>query len=359
MKAWTRRIGVFQVVAGLALAVLAGPAPRAGAAEGIAVPGSVTAQEWGAYKAKFVNTTGRVIDDGNGGISHSESQGYGLLLAVSAQDPVGFEQIWSFTRSQMLLRDDGLVVWKWDPNAKPHVADINNATDGDILIAYALGLGGQLWREPRYTTAARSLASAIAAKTLVQVNGQTLLLPGAAGFGAKDRPDGPVVNPSYWIFEAFPVLKTLAPDTDWSKVSAGGLSVLERAGTGPTGLPPEWLSLKGTPRPADGFPVQFGYNAVRIPLYLLRGGIADPARLAPYLKAWAAVTPAVVNLGNGGAAEQLAEPGYQMVAAAVGCAAGAKRVPEALKRFSPTLYYPSTLHLLGLSLVRQRYASCL
>lgn len=359
MTAWAKRIGVLRVAAGLALAAFAAPAPRAAAAEGIAVPGSVTAQEWAAYRAKFVDPTGRVIDDGNGGISHSESQGYGLLLAVSAQDPVGFEQIWSFTRSQMLLRDDGLVVWKWDPKAKPHVADVNNATDGDILIAYALGLAGQLWREPRYTSAARSLAKAVAARTLVQVNGQTLMLPGATGFGAKERPDGPVVNPSYWIFEAFPVLKTLAPDTDWSKLSAGGLWVLDRAGTGPSGLPPEWLSLNGAPRPADGFPAQFGYNAVRIPLYLLRGGIADPARLAPYSRAWSTGTPAVVNLGNGSAAEQLPEPGYQMLAAAVGCAVGAKRVPEALKQFAPTLYYPSTLHLLGLSLVRQRYSQCL
>ena len=36
-----------------------------------------------------------------------------------------------------MLRDDGLAVWKWDPFAKQPVADPNNASDGDILIAYS------------------------------------------------------------------------------------------------------------------------------------------------------------------------------------------------------------------------------
>ncbi len=63
-----------------------------------------------------------------------------MLLAYLAASPADFEQIWYFTRTELLLRDDGLAVWKWDPNVKPHVTDTNNASDGDMLIAYALAL---------------------------------------------------------------------------------------------------------------------------------------------------------------------------------------------------------------------------
>ena len=57
---------------------------------------------------------------------------------------VAFETIFTFTRVELLIRDDGLAAWRWDPAATPRVTDINNATDGDILIAYALGLAGWL-----------------------------------------------------------------------------------------------------------------------------------------------------------------------------------------------------------------------
>ena len=44
-------------------------------------------------------------------------------------------------------------------------ADGNNATDGDLLIAYALAKAGEVWQEPRYTTEAQKLAKAIGKNT--------------------------------------------------------------------------------------------------------------------------------------------------------------------------------------------------
>ncbi|MEK1944510.1 MAG: glycosyl hydrolase family 8, partial [Ensifer adhaerens] len=69
---------------------------------------TVSAEDWQKYKTKFLDPGGRIIDDGNGGISHSEGQGYGLWLAVLAGSAADFELIWSFTRRELLLRDDGL-----------------------------------------------------------------------------------------------------------------------------------------------------------------------------------------------------------------------------------------------------------
>ena len=70
------------------------------------VPGAraaVPADAWNLYRQKFVTAEGRVVDDVNGGISHSESQGYGLLLACLAGDRATFASIFAFTRTELLL----------------------------------------------------------------------------------------------------------------------------------------------------------------------------------------------------------------------------------------------------------------
>jgi endoglucanase len=121
---------------------------------------------------------------------------------------------------------------------------------------------------------------------------------------------------------------------------------------------PEWLSIKAEPKPADGFPAQFGYNAIRIPLYLLRAGLGDKARLAPFRQAWANGT-AVVDVASGKPVEPLPDAGYRILSAAIACALDGTQVPTDLRTFQPTAYYPSTLHLLSLSMLSERYPQCL
>ncbi len=75
-----------------------------------------------------------VIDDGNDGISHSEGQAYGLLLAQALGDRDAFRRIEGWTQSKLAIRPDGLMAWKWQADG---VADLRNATDGDILRAWA------------------------------------------------------------------------------------------------------------------------------------------------------------------------------------------------------------------------------
>ena len=319
---------------------------------------SIAGADWAAYRDRFVMADGRVADDANGGISHSEGQGYGLLLAFSAGDRGTFERIFDFTRNQLLIRDDGLAAWKWDPEANPHIVDVNNASDGDILIAYALGLAGKAWGEPRYTAAAAKLATAIGTNLLVEANGRIVLKPGVNGFAPPDRPDGTiVVNPSYWVFEAFPVLKELAPGFAWDALASSGAEIVAAARFGQEALPADWVAItaKGL-EPAEGFPAVFGYNAIRIPLYLIRAGIGG-AFLDPFATRRSLGAPAVVELTTGKDADRLNDPGYRMIDALVACSRGTP-VPEDLLRFAPTAYYPSTLHLLGLSYLATRGGKC-
>lgn len=348
-------------LAGLAVAAMT-LAPVAPRAEQLVMRGTVKAEDWAAYRDRFVAPSGRVIDDANGGISHSEGQGYGLLLAFAADDRAGFERIWSFTRTELMLRDDGLAVWSWKPTA-PHVRDINNASDGDLLIAYALAEAGWAWDEPAYVKAAMSIAGVLGTKTVIRDDDRILMLPGVEGFGREARPDGPVVNLSYWVFEALPVMAQLAPATDWAGLSRSGLRLVQTARFGKAQLPTDWISVRGDkPVPAAGFDPVFGYNAIRIPLYLLRAGITDPALLAPFEAAWtgaAKLGPSVVNVKTNAVEHPLDEPGYRILGAALACVSHGTPVPADLKTFAPTLYYPSTLHLLSLSFLTERHAQCL
>ena len=266
------------------MAVLAAMAPVqrdfAAPAPASTKPGVLSPQQWRPWRDRFMTADGRVVDDANNNVSHSEGQGYGLLLAVLAQDRAAFARIWGFTKRELLLRDDGLAVWRWDPSASPHVADVNNASDGDILIAYALALAGENWNSPELTMAAQELATAIGRVLVKRAGDRTVLMPAAKGFASDERPDGPVVNLSYWIFEALPVLAPLAPDTDWAALPTAGansssLPALGQPDCRRIGFP----FIRPAPAPALGFDQLFGYDAIRIPLYLVRAGLVDRSLL--------------------------------------------------------------------------------
>ena len=321
----------------------------------------VTAEEWASYAAHYVTEDGRVIDDANGGISHSEGQGYGLLLAYFANDPVAFDLIWGFTQRELMIRDDSLLAWRWEPDAEPHITDLNNATDGDILVAYALGLAAYGWEQEDKLAMARDIALAVGQQATLHWRGRDYLLPGTFGFEVGDRADGPVVNLSYWVFEAFPMLGRLAPETDWLGLTQSGRQLIASAQFGTARLPADWISLAGSePRPAEGFAPEFGYNAIRIPLYLLRAGQTEPALLEHFSEFFNANGgPATALVDSGWVINPLTEPGYRAIAAAVDCALHGTPLPQELQTFAPTTYYGSTLHLLVLSYLRQQAPQCL
>lgn len=359
-------IGRFQLlICALALAaVLIGAvqAAEAMSVQSLKIVGTLSPEEWQAYRSRFVEDNGRVVDNANGNISHSEGQGYGLILALAANDRVTFEKIWSFTFTELLIRDDGLASWKWDPAARPRVTDKNNATDGDILIAYALARAGAAWQDSRYTNAAQKLARAIGKSTFGRDAGTLFLLPGAEGFRADDRPDGPVINLSYWVFEAFPVLAGLAPEYDWNRVWQEGITLLQQATSGRIRLPADWLSIhtRMQTTPANGFPPEFGYNSLRIPLYLLRAGMTDLEWLRALKQRWSAENEgvAVVNVVTGQVREPLNDQGYALLSAALACVLDGTPIPPSLKTFEPQLYYPSTLYLMTKSWLGEKHPQC-
>ncbi len=249
-------------------------------------------QLWGQYCARFVTADGRVIDKDSDpkGITHTEGQGYGMLLAEAAGDRARFDQFWRWTHSH-LRRPDGLFSWKFGACGSHGdcVLDKNNASDGDVLIAWALLRAGKNWQRTDYVAAARDIAKSISNKLIIRLGQDTLLLPAADGF--SDR-SGVVVNLSYWVFPAFNAFTAASKDPLWQQLSTTGLALLRAARFGAWHLPPDWLHVgKGPLGPADKFPPRYSFDAVRIPLYLVWGGVGNKDLLEPFISFWSAPHP--------------------------------------------------------------------
>ena len=316
---------------------------------------------WREYQSKFTTEDGRVIDDANGGISHSEGQGYGMLIAVRAGDRAGFDRLWTWTKANLELRGDHLAAWRWDPAHEPRVADRNNATDGDLLIAWALAEAGAKW-DPAYTAAARSIADAVAARAVIPSRFGPLLLPAAQGFGPSERPDGPVVNLSYWIFPALDHLASVSQAADWSGVAQSGLNLIDEARFGSSRLPSNWISVAGkAPAPAHGFPAVFGYDAVRIPLYLAWGRPDDANHLAQFSAALGHGDrlPAIVDVTSGARGEPFGGDGFRTIAALVECLVRGSKIPWDLLQIGPGSYYSTSLHILALIAAQDVRPACM
>lgn len=255
-------------------------------------PATLDPQLWVQYCDRFVTADGRTIDRDNepNGISHTEGQAYAMLLAEAAGDRVRFDRFWSWTLRN-LRRPDGLFSWKFGACGSQGecVLDKNNASDGDVLLAWALLRAGTDWQRPDYVTAARNIVQSISAKVLTGSGNFRLLLPAVTGFADRS---GVVINLSYWVFPAFRAFATAFNDPVWQHLSESGLGLLKTARFGPWQLPPDWLALGRAPMaPAAKFPPRYSFDAVRIPLYLVWGGITDRDLLAPFLSFWSAPHP--------------------------------------------------------------------
>lgn len=249
------------------VALLATLAWHAASAQGPSAGAPVDA-EWRAFRNRYVTAPGRVIDTANNGISHSEGQGYGMFFAARFGDRPNFERLWGRTQHNLARRQDGLFAWRYDSRSNFPVSDTNNATDGDIYIAWALALAAERWEVPEYRAAAIRMAEDILKCCVAEVRGRMVLLPGTAGFRSAE---GTVVNLSYYAFPALRALSRLVSDRRWARLERDGLEMIRDASLGRWRLPPDWLLLPqsgGHSMPAPAWPARFSWDALRVPLNL-------------------------------------------------------------------------------------------
>lgn len=87
-----------------------------------------------------------------------------------------FDQLWRWTRRYLSRPDVSLFSWRYDSRDKPAVRDLNNATDGDLFIAWALHLAAERWNNANYASASRSIRDAISENLTYEVAGFQVLL---------------------------------------------------------------------------------------------------------------------------------------------------------------------------------------
>ncbi len=325
-------------------------------------PYALPSGDWRVFKARFLAADGRVMDDGNGGISHSEGQGYGMLLAVAFRDRAAFDRMWAWTLGNLKRKDDYLFSWKWVPGETGQggkVVDPNNATDGDLLIAWALLRAYREWDDYKYQQASGQIVISVLEKATVETHLGVQLLPGVVGFS---KPEGTVVNPSYYVFPAFRELAEAFPSDRWTPLRKGGQALLETAVFGKWKLSPDWaLVAERWVDFAPGHDRDFGYNAIRVPLHLawddpespLLGAFAEFWQI-PATSRW---VPATVNLRDDSFGPYAALPGMMAVRElTLACVKKTKLTVAQLPHLSTEeSYYSAGLKLLVKVAVRERF----
>ncbi|MEM8665782.1 MAG: glycosyl hydrolase family 8, partial [Pseudomonadota bacterium] len=344
----------------LSFAVL--PAPALANSHLQAAP-IISESEWASYTNRFLERNGRIVDIEKSGVSHSEGQGYGMILAVYANDEAGFRRMLNFTFNEMRGRKDGLISWLYNPHTHPRIADPNNASDGDVLVAYALVKAAVQWNDASYLKKAEPLIDAIGRHLLVRHGDMVLLKPAAFGFDPHTHSDGPVVNLSYFIYGAFPLFAEINDRHPWIEAWQSGLMLTARSLAGREALAPDWITLRRERymEPASGFAKKSSYDAVRIPLYMMLGGRVPTQYLAPFDHAWNVRgngAPLDYDLKRDRKIMDMNDLGYRAIAALTACAVRGEPLPGVVSRYRNTTYFSSSLHLLTLAAARLHYPDC-
>jgi endoglucanase len=256
-----------------------------------------------------------------------------MLIALGAADEGRFDSIWAWTR-QHLQRPDGLLAWRWSDGS---VTDDEPAADADLDAARALVQAGISFNRPDLTTAGNSLAATVLARLTAPTSRGIVILPGL--WAASDS--GYSYNPSYASPAAFKILARSTGDTRWDELQLGARSItISLLQAQP--LPPDWARISTTgavqalPGPTgQGPPIQYGYDASRLPIRYAESCTAEDVVLAAVVApTLSGITPlvTVLDLDGNAISSDLNAISYTARAAAHAAAGDFAKAREDLNR---------------------------
>jgi endoglucanase len=231
-------------------------------------------QSWVAYRQRFIQADGRVIDWEADARSVSEGQAYAMLRSVMIDDPQTFALALAWAEKNLKRGDqpaDALWAWKWGRNEKQQwgILDRNFASDADVDAITALILAGRRWNRPDYLRLAQTKLRALWALSVVPVGNQRYLLPGPRE--AFQQPNKLLLNPSYFSPAAFRLFAQVDRAHDWLSLVNSSYQVLERsAALSTVNLPSDWMALDtetGQFQPllgAEPLFSRYGFDAYRV-----------------------------------------------------------------------------------------------
>ncbi|MCY7321319.1 MAG: glycosyl hydrolase [Phormidesmis sp. CAN_BIN36] len=207
-------------------------------------------ESWNAYRQRFIQSDGRVIDREATGRSTSEGQAYAMLRAVFANDPDSFALTlkWSESNLQRLGANkkpiDHLWTWQWgrDPAGKWGTLDNNFASDADIDAITALILASRRWGRPEYLSLAKTKLVDLWESSTIAANNQRYLMPGP--IAAFQQGEVLTFNTSYLAPYAIRLFAQVDDDRDWLSLVESSYQVLEQsASLSAVNLPSDWVAL--------------------------------------------------------------------------------------------------------------------
>jgi len=316
---------------------------------------------WTAWRNQYLDFSGRVVDGPQERASHSEGQGYGMMLAAEIGDDLAFQRMAEWTQNNLAIRSDKLLAWRWLPDRPERVPDRNNASDGDLFHAWALLRGGEIFAEPLYTERAILIARDIARYCLVPRPDDVtrmLLSPAINGFSTRS---GHVFNPSYMMPMALRELGEAADETSLIDAADSGIELItELARTGPV---PDWLEI--TPegiQPATGFSFDSGYEALRVPLFLLWSGETDNQAIMEFVLAQRSAPigsfATVVSRDGNDVIELSSDSGYNSIRVVSQCQVEQLKFISVPPFDTRQAYYPATLQLFSFLVLLTSMPSC-
>jgi endoglucanase len=216
---------------------------------------------WDWYRGYYIDG-GRVVDRGAGDITTSEGQAYAMLRAVYADDRATFDRVWSWTKTNLQVRGDGLLSWRWGPlpDGSLGLLERGSATDAEQDAALALLFASRQWHDPAYQQEALTILRAVWQQETAEVAGRRYLVAGdwARGDGTTRAA---TVNPSYFAPYAYRIFAEADPERDWLSLVDSSYEVLAGIAATPelggdAGVVPNWITLDiatGAPSPAPEF----------------------------------------------------------------------------------------------------------
>ncbi len=209
-------------------------------------------QSWLAYRQRFIQPDGRVIDREADDRTTSEGQAYAMLRAVLINDQETFICTLNWAENNLARKDsagrliDHLWAWKWGRTGliSWEIQDHNFASDADIDAITALILASRRWNNPAYLDKARVKLKDLWNQAIaVLPDGSPYLMPGPKE-AFWNQPDMLILNPSYFAPYAFRLFAEVDPSHNWSGLVNTSYRALEDSSTVSTvGLPSDWIVL--------------------------------------------------------------------------------------------------------------------
>lgn len=258
-------------------------------------------ESWQFYKGRFLVDGAHVVSNTYGG-TISEGQSYALLKAVWMKDPATFEKVWQWTKINLKRPHDHLLGWRWGDGqfgTSKGLMEVDNATDADQDIAYALLLAGEQWHRPDYTQDALNIINDLWRLNVQALDGHYYLIPGTwEGF----KQEYLTLDPSYfapYVYRKFAQVDKRHAQ-GWNQLADDIYDTLEACTnlTQPK-LPPNWCAIRWRENPqgsriifsdrqGDGSR-DFSYDAFRVYWRMAMDAKLSPSpgrdRALSYLKA--------------------------------------------------------------------------